>query len=789
MISGLSVLQTVEQQMHALLDEAPLVLFAIDRAGIFTHSEGRGLRALGWRSGEMIGRSAFEHYRDSPWIIDALHRALEGEIVQASGEVAGLWYSAQYVPLWRRGVVVGVVGLALDVTERKRAEAALEERESHMRLVIEQLPAVLWTTDRELRITSSEGAALAHLGLRAGELVGVLLQDFMGGPEAPGVAAHHRALTGERVSFASEWRGRSYHTLIEPLLAADGEVIGTLGISFDMTEQKLAEEGRECTISILRATLESTADGLLVVDRDGRISAHNRKFAEMWGIPDEVLDGRDDAQMIHLALRQVKDPDAFLAGVRELYAHPEMQRSDDFELADGRIFERYSQPQRLGYAIVGRVWSFRDVTARRRAEVERDRLLAEEQRARTRAAFLAEASKVLAATLDYESSLAALARLAVPLLGDWCAIDEITDAGQVRRLAVAHADPTRGEVARGLAAWTPRLDDREGIGRVLHAGERRVGRDAPGLPPLGAVAPEHADLIRRAGVRAWLSVPLAARGRILGALTFVSAADPDRYGDAEISLVEDLAQRAALAVDNARLYREAQRAVQLRDEFLSIASHELYTPLTSLRLILQSLLASQDPACRTQALQRRLSMAERQGERLTTLVGSLLDVSRIEVGRFQLDLQEMDLAALVRDVVARFEQGLARANCLVSLDAELPVIGRWDRSRLEQVITNLLSNAMKYGASSSIEIAVTQADGAGRLTISDHGIGIQPDRLPYVFDRFERAVSSREYGGLGLGLYVCRWIVEQHGGTIRVESAPGQGATFTVELPCAGPST
>jgi signal transduction histidine kinase len=184
-----------------------------------------------------------------------------------------------------------------------------------------------------------------------------------------------------------------------------------------------------------------------------------------------------------------------------------------------------------------------------------------------------------------------------------------------------------------------------------------------------------------------------------------------------------------------------------------------------------------------------LCLAERQVERLTRLVGEMLEVSRIQAGRVSLHFEQLDLVAVVREVVQRFEAELARVRCPLSLRAERAVTGYWDQSRLDQIVTNILSNAIKFGADHPIEILVEEAPpGMGRLVVTDHGIGIPPERLPYIFERFERAVSSRQYGGLGLGLYIVRGIVEALGGTVRAESVPGSGATFTVELPCAGPS-
>jgi signal transduction histidine kinase len=232
------------------------------------------------------------------------------------------------------------------------------------------------------------------------------------------------------------------------------------------------------------------------------------------------------------------------------------------------------------------------------------------------------------------------------------------------------------------------------------------------------------------------------------------------------------------------LYGEAQEAIRLRDDFLTVAAHELYTPITALKLAVQGLRKNTPPPL-SDAVVRTTRNVERQMQRLKRLIDELLDVSRIHAGRLHLHTEEVDLVPVVQDVAERFRETLQYASCPLTIHAEARVVGQWDQLRLEQVVTNLLSNATKFGAGKPIEITVDAQDDVARLVVRDHGIGIAPDRLPHVFGRFERAVSVREYGGLGLGLYIVREIVSALGGTVRVESTVGIGSTFTVELPRA----
>ncbi|HEX2574586.1 MAG TPA: ATP-binding protein [Polyangia bacterium] len=238
------------------------------------------------------------------------------------------------------------------------------------------------------------------------------------------------------------------------------------------------------------------------------------------------------------------------------------------------------------------------------------------------------------------------------------------------------------------------------------------------------------------------------------------------------------------ARERERLVTELKEAVRARDEFLQIASHELKTPLTPLQLQLDTLARALEKAgIQNERLSKKLEMALRQARRLNRLVESLLYVARITGGHLVLQSEDEDLSALVRDAAERFRGEAQAAGCALTVKADHPVLGRWDRQRLEQVLSNLLSNAIKYGAGHPIEVAVREENGQVQFVVRDHGIGIGPEALERIFARFERAVSVRHYGGLGLGLFIARQICEAHGGTLMVESQPGIGSTFTARLP------
>jgi signal transduction histidine kinase len=327
----------------------------------------------------------------------------------------------------------------------------------------------------------------------------------------------------------------------------------------------------------------------------------------------------------------------------------------------------------------------------------------------------------------------------------------------------------------------------QGIKRVLETGgvehyaliTQRTIMDAD-------LTPEHVRALHELGIGSVIVVPLVGRERPLGAITLVAGDSGRHYDATDVQLARDLGQRAGMAVENARLYQSAQRAIAIRDEFLSIASHELKTPLTALRLQLHTILrgAQRPPehAMPAERVSRAVDVAARQTERLAKLVDTLLDVSRITAGKLELEPETVDLGAAAREIVQRLTPELAAAGCTVELRLEPGVVGRWDRMRVDQIVTNLLTNAAKYGAGRPIEVDVGGDEHVARLRVRDHGIGIAENKLSRIFERFERGVSAREFGGLGLGLYIVRQIVEAHGGSVRAESLR-DGARFEVDLP------
>jgi signal transduction histidine kinase/AmiR/NasT family two-component response regulator len=425
---------------------------------------------------------------------------------------------------------------------------------------------------------------------------------------------------------------------------------------------------------------------------------------------------------------------------------------------------------------------------RKEAQTQHERLLKEQvaraavESERKKLKFLAEAGERLAASMDLKGTLDDVVGLAVPELADWAAL-HVKEADRVRTLVVKHAGGGEHVIWELMRRYPLPEGHPRGYPRVIHTREPelRAQVDDEHLQAM-ALDGEHLHLLRALGTRSEICVPLVVRGEAFGALTLATGASGRVFGPEDLELVTDLARRCATAIDNARLYDAAQRAIALRDEFLSVAAHELRTPLTSLVLAFQRF-EERLKGVGEPALGAKFTLLVQQFDRLTDLVERLLDLSRLSAGKLDIKPGRTDLARVVRDVVQRFEEEAHRAGTAVSVSGPLELVGVWDRTRLEQVLTNLVGNALKFSTGKPVEVSVQGEDGLASVTIRDHGIGIPEEKLPLIFERFGRGVPARSYGGLGLGLYVARQLVEAHGGQIRVTSAVGEGTTFSVDLP------
>lgn len=435
-----------------------------------------------------------------------------------------------------------------------------------------------------------------------------------------------------------------------------------------------------------------------------------------------------------------------------------------------------------------------DITDRVRADDARVRILTERaarksaESDRTRAELLAEASARIAGSLSYTETARSIAELAVPKFADLCVVrfaDSLSDGGEAPDEVIVHAN---AEMVEHMAELRKRFPHRKaaphGVEHVMKTGV------ASWIPFVDdemyadiSSSDDHENMLAQAQIRSVVVAPMLAHGETLGAIAFALCGPARQFTEADLSLAEELGRRAGLAIDNARSHLATRKAVAARDEFLSIASHELRTPLTPLQLELESMRALVSPIDNASKLTRKLETAERQVRRLGRLIDGLLDVSRLSTGQLKLEPEETDLVVTVRDVCDRFAAEAKSQNVVVEVQNEGDVRGSWDAVRVDQVVVNLFTNAIKYGAGGHILIRIWQEQNEAFLTVRDEGIGIPESELMRVFERYERAVSSRAYGGLGLGLYITKQLVLAHGGRVWATRNEGAGTTFHVRLP------
>ncbi|HXT99424.1 MAG TPA: PAS domain S-box protein [Polyangia bacterium] len=417
---------------------------------------------------------------------------------------------------------------------------------------------------------------------------------------------------------------------------------------------------------------------------------------------------------------------------------------------------------------------FREFTERRRSEQAWQ--------------FLADASAALAASLDYEATLKQVADLAVPTIADWSTVDVLAADGSLEQLAVAHVDPSKRELAKEWRRrWPP---PRESIPyQVIRTGlPQMLPEITKAMIEAGAPDPEQRRVAFELGLRSVMVVPLVVGKEAIGTLTFLTAESGRLYGSQDLILATEIGRRASLAIENARAYTEAREAVRTRDNFLAIASHELRTPMSTLSVLISSLVRAAASGrllkLSADALSERMLRAERQMTQLGRLVDRLLDVSRLSTRDLWLEREQTDLADLARDVISRFEDAAAETGSRIELKAAGSTVGWWDRSRLDQVVTNLVGNAVKYGKGAPVTVSVSSgSSGHVRLTVHDAGPGIPLEHQERIFGQFERSPDAENIPGMGLGLWVARRIVTAHGGSINLDSVPGEGATFSVVLP------
>ena len=765
---------------------------------------------------EMVGRSVRDVLGEELHAIARPHieKALAGDEVTLEAyapHCSGVHrhVTVNYIPdRSPDGEVLGYVTLIQDISDRKRIEEELavalkREEAAHRRAELErqhlhslfmQAPMPIAMLDGPEHKFTLQNAAYSGLvggrdltgkSIRAAfpELAGQPFFDLLDGVYQTGVPYHGNEVPVQLLQANGELATTIFNFVYQPWRDLEGRVKGILVVAADVTQQILARKAMEESESQFRQVANALPQIIWTADASGAANYFNDVWFEYTGWTFEQTKDWGWRPLIHPDDRE-RAIAAFVAAVEAGVAFESEHRF--IRAADGawRWHLVRARPIRDAHGKIGMwVGTATDIDDHKRAQENLLEVQSELRRQNEALETIHRVGQAVAAELDRDKLVQLVTDAATQLSGAQFGAffyNVVNEQGEAYTLYTVSGAPreafSKFPMPRKTQVFEPTF---VGSGIVRSddiTQDPRYGKNAP----YGGMPSGHLPVV------SYLAVPVMSRaGEVLGGL-FFGHPNVGRFTQREETIVVGLAAQAAIAIDNAQLYRRAREAVLARDEFLSIASHELKTPLTSLTLQLQMLTRSIKPeqgiAPPPEKLAKTAAISLQQAERLRHLADNLLDVSRIQARRLTLALSRFDLGELAAETIERFGEEFARAECKLSLALTPGVVGTWDRSRIEQIIVNLLSNALKYAPRTAIEIAVARADGSARLAVRDTGPGIPRARQPHIFERFERA-ASRNVSGLGLGLFIVKEIVEAHQGEIKVMSEEGRGATFVVTLP------
>ncbi|HEX2254672.1 MAG TPA: PAS domain S-box protein [Thermoanaerobaculia bacterium] len=692
------------------------------------------------------------------------------------------WVAAVAYPLKdAAGAVREVVLVHDDVTARRRAEAALRESEEKLRLLADTIPQLAWMAAPDGNVFWYNRRWYEYTGSTPEEVEGWGWQSVHDPAVLPAVLERwrHSLAIGEPFDMVFPLRGadgafRPFLTRINPLRDDDGRILYWFGTNTDITELRQAREALATSEERLRLALDAGRMGVWDWNvRTGELQWSD-SLEPLHGLAPGTFGGTFDhfLQLVH-----PQDRGAVEAAIQQA-----LEDREEFYVEFRNV-----RPDGSVHWIAGsgKVYAGEDGTPLRMIGIGLD--VTQRKRSEQTARFLADASAALAGLVDFDSTLQKLASLAVPHFADWAAVDLLDPTGTLRRVAVAHVDAAKVQLAHDLhRRFPPAPDAPTGVWHILRTGvPELVGEISDEMLAHAVQDQEALGILRRLGLRSYIGVPLVVRGTARGVLTFIAAESGHTYDEADLSVAQELAHRAAIAIENAELYEELRQADRRKDEFLATLAHELRNPLAPIRNGLQvmRLIGPETPA-----LVDARAMMERQVTQLVRLVDDLLDVSRITRNRLELRKELVPLDDVVQNAIETSRPFVEQSGHTLSVTLPArPIYLDADPVRLAQVLSNLLNNSAKYSEPGGRIALTAEVEAANAvIRVRDDGIGIPADALPHIFEMFsqvDRGMSHAQ-GGLGIGLTLVRRLVEMHGGTVEAASeGTGRGSEFTVTLP------
>jgi PAS domain S-box-containing protein len=765
--------EAAQKKIEAILESLSDGFIAYDRELRFTYLNRHAEEFFGKPREALIGkrlRAEFPAVAGSEpdaMLLRALHEQTPQHFDTISG-ISNDWVEVHVYPSSE-----GLSVYFRDIGEKRRAEEALRESEARYRaLVSSSLDGVLLAA-RDGRLLSANDAACRKLGWTEEELRrGVNVFDLVdrSDPRAS-VALDEEARSGSFRGELSLKRKDGTTFLAEVSLFALSNEQGPerLGLFFrNITERKRVEAMR----ARLAAILESTSDFVGSFDAQGRGILLNQAARRMLGI----TDGED---VSWLSLSEVHPPDTAHCVLTE--GVPAALRQGIWR-AETAILTRDGREIPVSQVLLAQKDETGQVTSL--STVMRD--ISQQKHAEELQQFLSESSRTLASSLDYSATLESVAHVAVPTLADFCIVS-VLEEDKLRCRAIAHREPAGERWLQQYCGNGPSPQAILGVWNVV-----RTTRSE--LVPVVTEAwlwaatrdEEFFRSIRELRPGSCMIVPLVARGRVLGAIWYFSSSSNRTFTKAALSIAEGLADRSALALDNARLYQDSRQATQQRDEVLGIVSHDLRTPLTAILLAARQLHMQLQAEGSSPSQSQKVEIIRRSAERANTLIQDLLDVVRVRAGQLTLNPSAVRTRALLLEAL-ELHRPLAEEKSLrleLDCDEELPDVLA-DRERILQVLANLIGNAIKFTPPGGrIVLGATRAGAEVLLSVTDSGPGIPPEQVPKLFDPFWQARPGSR-NGAGLGLAIARGILDAHGGRIWVESDGKHGSAFRFSLPVA----